>query len=406
VVDEHETGAELPGSNPLWQKFWARAQGALQRSDVIKAEYWLLAAAGVASERCPALMPVTTRRLAYLYRKSDRLEEAERLYRVLGDAEALADVLEEKGDLAAAEAVLQDVVTRQGTTAPSRVRAKATLQLARLYHHAGRYVEAQDTYQRAIATFEPADGPWGPVEALGALALAYQDQGRYREAEEMLCKAARRKQGAGIAESWSETAHLAELCELQGRLDEAEGHYLRCMSLLEDAQKVFLPRYLHALARLAEARGAYDEAEGLYQEALDSWVGNRTPLRLDVARVLARAARDAEALSAYEGAFQDAGFEHVAETVRAAACQSFALLCRRQDRPAQADSLEHQAEALMQAWEQAPLAEHPDQARALDRLAAWLRAQDCNTLADRVETRCQTMRARHPGRPRYPLASL
>jgi tetratricopeptide (TPR) repeat protein len=59
--------------------------------------------------------------------------------------------------------------------------------VAILYQYQGRYPEAEPLYKRALAIHEKALGPEHPVVATGLnnLAFLYQAQGRYAEAESL-----------------------------------------------------------------------------------------------------------------------------------------------------------------------------------------------------------------------------
>jgi len=72
---------------------------------------------------------------------------------------------------------------REGTA--SRCYAVALNNLALLYDNQGRYAEAEPLYKRALAIWEKALGPDHPEVAMGLnnLGNLYEDQGRYGEAE-------------------------------------------------------------------------------------------------------------------------------------------------------------------------------------------------------------------------------
>jgi len=59
--------------------------------------------------------------------------------------------------------------------------------LAGLYHHQGRYADAEPLFKRALAINEKSLGPDHPALAtpLGNLAGLYADQGRYADSEQV-----------------------------------------------------------------------------------------------------------------------------------------------------------------------------------------------------------------------------
>ena len=76
---------------------------------------------------------------------------------------------------------------------------RALNNLALLYDDQGRYAEAEPLYKRALAIDEKALGPDHPdvAQSLNNLAALYDDQGRYAEAEPLYKRAlAIRREGA------------------------------------------------------------------------------------------------------------------------------------------------------------------------------------------------------------------
>src|SRR5205814_4168375 len=73
--------------------------------------------------------------------------------------------------------------------AAGATEARQLNDLALLYQHQGRYTDAEPLYQRSLAMLEDTLGPNHPAVAasLGNLAALYQQEGRYADAER-LCR--------------------------------------------------------------------------------------------------------------------------------------------------------------------------------------------------------------------------
>ena len=99
--------------------------------------------------------------------------------------------------------------------------------LALLYQHQGRYTDAEPLYQRSLAMLEDTLGPNHPAVAasLGNLAALYQEEGRYADAERLcrrsvdILEKALGPEHPAVAES---LRNLADLYQAQGRAAEAD----------------------------------------------------------------------------------------------------------------------------------------------------------------------------------------
>jgi tetratricopeptide (TPR) repeat protein len=131
---------------------------------------------------------------------------------------------------------------------------------------------AQNLEREVKARFGINHAKYG--QALNNLAVVYDEQGKYAEAEGLFKRALTiREQAVGanhpdVAETLN---NLANVFEEQGKYGEAEGLYKRVLAIYEQALGANHPNVadpLNNLALVFEAQGKYAEAEGLYKRAL------------------------------------------------------------------------------------------------------------------------------------------
>ncbi|HEY9749534.1 MAG TPA: tetratricopeptide repeat protein [Allocoleopsis sp.] len=148
--------------------------------------------------------------------------------------------------------------------------------LALLYESQGRYEEAEPLYLQVLELDKHLLGEdhSDVATSLNNLALLYTYQGRYEEAEPLHLQALElRKRLLGedhfhVADSLN---NLAGLYESQGRYEEAEPLYLQALELykhLLGEEHLYVATNLNNLARLYESQRRYSEAEPLYLQAL------------------------------------------------------------------------------------------------------------------------------------------
>ena len=140
----------------------------------------------------------------------------------------------------------------------------------------GKYAEAEELYQRALAVYEKTSGEEDVriLEPLGNLAAFYSQQERREEAEELYLRAVsisektRGKEHPDIA--WV-LNNLANLYAKQEKFEEADSLYRRSAAILEkqlDTDPAYLSNNLVNWAELHRTRGHYQQAEALYQRVL------------------------------------------------------------------------------------------------------------------------------------------
>jgi CHAT domain-containing protein/tetratricopeptide (TPR) repeat protein len=149
--------------------------------------------------------------------------------------------------------------------------------LAVVYQAQGKYADAEGLYKRALAIRERALGQDHPAVALSInnLALVYSYQGKYAEAERLYMRALAIKEkalGANHPDVATTLHNLAIVYGEQGRYADAEGLYKRALAIREKALGAEHPDVAMTLNSLAfflyEEQGKYADAEGLYKRAL------------------------------------------------------------------------------------------------------------------------------------------
>ena len=157
--------------------------------------------------------------------------------------------------------------------------ALALNDLAVVYNSQGRYEEAEPLYKRSLEIWEKALGKEHPHVAatLNNLAELYRTQGRYEEAEPLykrsleIWEKALGKEHPHVAAALN---NLAALYYKQGRYEEAEPLYKRSLEIREEKLGKDHPDVattLNNLAALYRAQGRYEEAEPLYKRSLEIW---------------------------------------------------------------------------------------------------------------------------------------
>jgi tetratricopeptide (TPR) repeat protein len=148
--------------------------------------------------------------------------------------------------------------------------------LALLYQSQGRYEEAEPLYLQALAIGEQQLGKDHPDVAtrLNNLAGHYESQGRYEEAEPLYLQAlaiSEQQLGKDHPDVAIRLNNLACLYQSQGRYEEAEPLFVRALAIGE--QQLGKDHFdvairLNNLAYLYQSQGRYEEAEPLFVRAL------------------------------------------------------------------------------------------------------------------------------------------
>ena len=259
--------------------------------------------------------------------------------------------------------------------------------LAIVYDEQGKYADAEGLYKRALAIYEKAHGADHPTVAqtLNNLANVYGEQGKYADAEGLYKRAlAIREKTLGkdhpdVAETLN---NLANVYEEQGNAD-AEGLHKRALAIREKALGKDHPdvaQTLNNLALVYREQGKYADAEGLYKRALairEKALGKDHPAVARTLDNLAVVYNDQGKYADAEGFYKRAlaitekalGADHptVAQTLH-----NLANVYREQGKYADAEGLYKRALAIR---EKALGKDHPTVARTLNNLAIVYRQQ-------------------------------
>ena len=155
-------------------------------------------------------------------------------------------------------------MARPSTTWPSCTRRKASTPTPR------------GCYKRALAIREKALGASHPdvAQTLNNLAVVYQEQGKYADAEGLYKRALAIYEKA-LGEDHPDVAqtlnNLADVYQEQGKYADAEGLHQRALAIKEKALGADHPGVavtLNNLANVYQEQGKYADAEGLYKRAL------------------------------------------------------------------------------------------------------------------------------------------
>jgi tetratricopeptide (TPR) repeat protein len=198
-----------------------------------------------------------------------------------------------------------------GAESIERQRGRAESEQAR-----GRYAEAAAILEPLVERAPRELGPDHPEipRILRQLAAAYRELTRFAEAEMLLRGSLGLRLSAAepdYAGAAADTAEVAKLYRREGRIDDAASAGREALELAEVAYGEGQPElvsFVHGLAVLDRERGALIEAESGFRQALV--LAARLPpanpavaqCELDLADVLRRSSRCAEALGHYDRA--------------------------------------------------------------------------------------------------------
>ncbi len=234
-----------------WQSHMDAGVKAYLENNYTEAEKQFAAAVKKAEQFGPEdpRLATTLNSLAETYRAQGRLEEAEPLHK-------------------------RALSIREKALGPEHAAtAQSLLNLAAVYKAQRRYAEAEQLEQRSRKHRVPtvsADALWQSYIAAGGRAF---QQGNYPEAEKQLVAALLEAEVFGPRDPRLATSfnNLALVYQAQGRYIEAEPLYKRALVMLEKTLGTEHPevaRSLNNLAALYQAQGKYDEAEPFYKRAL------------------------------------------------------------------------------------------------------------------------------------------
>ena len=306
-----------------------------------------------------------------------------------GSLNNLANVYQEQGKYAEAEDLNQRAlaITEKALGSNHPDVAQSFHNLAMVYDFQGKYAEAAELYQRAFAIWEKALGSSHPdvANSLNSLANVYHKQGKNAKAVELYQRALAIKEKA-LGSSHPEVAgslnNLAIVYFEQGEYTEAAQLHQRALAIREKALGPSHPDVAGSLGNLANVyyeQGKYTEAAELYQRALAISEKAFGPSHPDVAGSLNNLAnvyyeqgRYTEAAELYQRAIaireKALGPNHPEVAL---ILNSRAVVYREQGKYAEATELHQRALAI---WAKAFGPSHPEVAHTLHYLAIVYRS--------------------------------
>ena len=292
--------------------------------------------------------------------------------------------------------------------------AQSLNNLALVYQDQGRYGEAEPLHRRALTIAEKALGPDDDdvLICMGGLALVLSHQGRDAEAQKFrkrVLEIQERLYGPDHPDVALSLSNLAASYAAQARYAEAESLCKRALAIRERAlgrNPSPVAASLSNLATLYADQGRYAEAEPLYKRALDIREKALGPNHLDVAPVLNGLAnldlvqgRYAEAEPLYRRAL--AINEKALGPDHPTVAGSLGNLANVRGRQGQYTEAEASCRRVLTILEKALGPDHPETARSIDNLAGMYHELGRYAEAEPLYKRALTIREKALG-PDHP----
>jgi tetratricopeptide (TPR) repeat protein len=180
------------------------------------------------------------------------------------------------GDLAKAEMLYSMAVAEARSPSDPSYLSRARDGLARVYQEQRRYREAEGIFQDQLEAAVNCPQPNTLVHAGHmSLALLYQDEGKFAEAEAhykaALAETERTELFPGRGFWCSTSMWLARFYVARQRYNEAEPLFEKALEIHEEDRgpTSYLPHHIQEFAKLYEAWGKYEAAEVLYRRAAE-----------------------------------------------------------------------------------------------------------------------------------------
>jgi len=199
----------------------------------------------------------------------------------------LAEVLDERGDYAAAETMAKEVLERQtetlGAGHPNTVATLALL--GNIQRQQGRLAEAEATLKDAHDRFVKVLGDSHPstIVAANNLGEILEKEGLYDRAEPFLygaLQSSRKLYGESNPTTLAGMNNLALLYESQGNFDKAEALYKSAIAIYTRTAGANHPTTIaivNNLAFLELLREDYAKAEPMFRQVLTAWTASYGP---------------------------------------------------------------------------------------------------------------------------------
>ncbi|WP_456385073.1 tetratricopeptide repeat protein [Desulfolithobacter sp.] len=237
-------------------------------------------------DRTPEYLRTASALARRLYRHKKALAWSRRLVELLeAEGEETVDLALARRDLAYTSALVGQhkqagSLYKQAMVSLSKLKGTddpelgiCWLQIGKLQEALGRYEKAEDGYVKALAIVEKVGGHVALGEILEKLAGLYMELEREKEAIpllERLCAVKEQSSNPDRASLIMAYSNLAEACRICGRYGQAEENYLRSLAITEDLRGPDHPAVgsiLQELSQLCQRQGKQDEAEQYGQRA-------------------------------------------------------------------------------------------------------------------------------------------
>ncbi|MBV9710212.1 MAG: toll/interleukin-1 receptor domain-containing protein [Ktedonobacteraceae bacterium] len=285
--------------------------------------------------------------------------------------------------------------------------------LGLLSQRLARYQDAKTLHQRARELRENIPGHPQLEESLHNLAVLYEHENQYHQAELLYLRVLSLDEHAGRADS-PDTAttlnNLALMYYLQGHYSQARATYQQVLTIYKHTHSSDDPTLAYALnglGALAEKYGENQQAADLYQQALTIREKVLGKEHSETAHSINKAARINELQENYQQAqvlYEQAlaigqkklGPEHPEVAIF---LNNLALLAYKQGRYQQAEPLYQQALTI---YELIPEVKHADLAQVLNNLGKLYRKTHNDERAEALLRRALTIRAQIPDITHHP----
>jgi CHAT domain-containing protein len=273
----------------------------------------------------PAGFPARSEAAAIAFRQSKLPEAQAMMEALIKDAEAagdvetamtvkgeLAELVDERGEHARAEALAKEVLAHQTKTlGDAHPNTVATLSsLGSIYRKQGRLAEAEATFKDAYERFDKVlgQGHRSTIVAANNLGEILEKEGLFDQAEPYLRSAvegSRKVLGDSHPSTLISMNNLALLNESQGNFDKAEAFYKSAIIVFTKKMGANHPdtlAFINNLAYLHLLKEEFDKAEPLFRQVATAWSKSYGPrhqntlkARNSLARTLHRTGKLAEA---------------------------------------------------------------------------------------------------------------
>ena len=303
------------------------------------------------------------------------LERAERVARILGESDLLADVLLQRaivandcGHLPDGMRIIEEARRLYEQLGDTHGRAQSLLTLADLHYWAGDYYDAEKAYRKALTLFARIDHHLDHARAEKALGSLYNSLEDTKRAREIFEDARQVFEDHG---DLSEVAYchnnLGETYRLEGRLGDAERAYQEALDILNRIGIGDDPIIMMNLGMVRLAQNRVEDADPLFRRVLELLAGSKRRGYIGLAH-LARLPASAHHQRWPQWDFHIAEARHLLNATGLVDADLAKLARDAGERALKAGERERARDALLLARTQWLSMGRQDQAAALDRI--------------------------------------